>query len=247
MSATLATTMKRFAILAAILAVAGCQIESPPDPNDPMRVSDDRAHVIQAALSQASLAANARVYKGEITDRQAGRLIRQYAAKIAETVDLQQINPPDAWIYGQLFITARNWKKAKTALQTAVHVAPNDDRFVNDSLRLAQTEAVLGEVGTAIYTARATFGVPREEKAPILPAILLTIYPVAMGKGYDLDLAKLLEDAIKQHEQVIVDPKTDAGKLFLLAKPHHIEKAKMAAAALYTGAGRPDLAARVRG
>lgn len=224
------------------LLVAGCKVTTLPDPNDPLRPGPDRARVIWNALNEASVAANARVFKHEISDAQASKLMRDYALKLDQTVDINGISPQGAWMYGNLFMTARDWPRARQALQIAVKYAPNNDRFVNDSLLLAEADAQLGQVPKAIEIARATFGVPPEEKAPILPAVLLRIYPAAKNKGYNTALADLLIGAIQQHEQTVVNPSTDPGKIFLLAKPHHIYDAYKAAIELYQSAGRADLA-----
>ena len=55
-----------------------------------------------------------------------------------------------------------------------------------------------------------------------------------------------LEKAIEQHEAVVVDPALEAGKAFLIARPHHVRKAWEEAARLYQAAGKAEDARRRR-
>lgn len=224
--------MKFLVAVLLALVIGGCQSPTLPDPNDFRKPTSNHAQVLRNNLRWASDAANLRVAKGEITQEQADKMVADYAAQLAKAVQPNEIDSPDAWKYGELFLAAKDWKMAETALKYAVAHAKNEDRRVNDSLRLAQVEANLENVPEAIRLARSTFSTPPPDKPPILPAVLLAIVPAAEGKGHDKDLAALLLDAVKQHEQAVVDTNTTPGKMFLIARKRHLANAEAKAAQL---------------
>jgi hypothetical protein len=223
-------------------ATIGCTVKTLPDPNDPTRVTANQAAVMRNQLRWASDAANERVFHHEISPDQAKQLVTQYAAQLSKAYDAKQLTAGNAWMYGEVLLSSQNWKLAEGALERAVKDAKDDDRHVNDSLRLAEVEAHLHKVDEAMRLVRGTFTVPNFAKAPILPAVLFTIVPAAKGQNHDPDLAQLLEECIQQHKETVVDPKIPAGKLFLLARPHHIRNAWEEVYKLYNESGHPDLA-----
>lgn len=161
-------------------------------------------------------------------------------------MDVDKIPASQAWEYGDVFKTAGRWDLAKKAYEIAIQNPRNEDRRVNDRLRLALAEAHLGNVERAIELARSVFDTDDRGTAPILPAVLLEIVPAAEGKGHDAELADLLVDAIAQHDRTIVDPHSDAGKAFFRAKPIHVRDAYRKAIALYTKAGLTEKAEETR-
>ena len=157
----------------------------------------------------------------------------------------EKVEASKAWVAGDVLITAQHWDDAKLVLEAAVEWAKinkNEDRRVNDTLRLSRVLAELGKVPEAIKTAREAFNTRPEDMVPILYATSSEIVPAARGKGHDLDVAKLLEDAIAIDMKVRVDPNLSAGAQFLSARPFHIRKAWELDAEIYTGNNRPDLA-----
>ncbi|MFZ4508914.1 MAG: hypothetical protein ACOYON_14590, partial [Fimbriimonas sp.] len=106
--------------------------------------------------------------------------------------------------------------------------------------------ANLGKVKEGIARARTVFDVPPADKAPILPSLLYEFEPAARNKGQDVEVAALLEDAIKQHRAVVVDETTEPGQAFLAARFAHIRKAWEAIDALLREAKRPDLVEAAR-
>jgi predicted negative regulator of RcsB-dependent stress response len=231
-------------LLVACLCAFGCQSGTLPDPNDPNDVSVVQPDVLRSSLKGASDALLERMAKGELDRSEFERYMAEYANKLLESTNIQAIPPERAWEYGEVFRTAKRWPEAEKVLRLAVKSAKNEDRRVNDTLRLAHVLAQEGQVAEAVKLARTTFDTPPQEKAPILTAVLLEIVPAGRGKGSDLELAKLLEDAIPQAEQTLVDNKTESGEAFIFARPHHIHNARRTVVELYEDAGRSDLAER---
>lgn len=224
-------------------------MEPPPDPNDPTKVGLLQPEVLRRNLKSASDATMARVVKGEISEEEGLRRIQEYAAETIGTIDLDHIPIDQAWEYAEVFLAAKNWELARAALLVAIENPKSEDRRVHDRLRLATAEANLGRVPRAIELARSVFDTPDIQAAPILLSVLYEIVPPAKGKGFDAELAQLLEDAITQHRRVKVDRRSDAGRAFLMARPFHISKAWSEVVALYNAAGKPKEArlARQRG
>lgn len=208
--------------------------------------------VLRRNLEWASQAVNDRVARGEITDEDGKKLLQESAQKLLHAVKIEKINPVEAWQYGDVFRTAKDWELARVAYKIAIRYASkskNEDRRINDTLRLAEAEANLGQVEKAIELARQTFLSRPQEKAPILLSVLYEIVPGGRGKGHDAEFAKLLEDAVLEHEQVIVNPDTEAGKAFLAARNFHLMRAWDMIVKLYRDAGLHEEAdkARARG
>ncbi len=237
------------ALGAAVLALSGCGAKSPPDPNDPAIVGILQPEVLQRNLRWASEMVNDRVARQEIDDEEGRKLLAKYAEELVEKVDFKHMRETQAWQYAEIFRTAERWDLAEKALDMAVAHAlkhNNDDRRVNDALRLAQAQAHLGKHELAIKTARSTFSAREQDKAPILLAVLYEIAPAARGHNLDAELARLVEDAIEQHTKVVVDAEDEAGRAFLAAKAHHLRNAWQMVIDLFRAAGKIDEAERAR-
>lgn len=229
------------ALMAAALC-AGCQFGTPPDPNDPRMAGIKQPEILRRSLKGASDALLQRVANGEIDDAEYKKQIAVAANEILRGLDIGQIPPSQAWEYGEIFRTARRWEEARSALETAVRVAKNEDRRVNDSLRLAVVYGELGRYKRSIDMARSVLNAPDNASAPILPAVLLEIAPVLKGHGVDEDLATLLEEAIRAENRTIIDPTTQPGKDFLIAKPFHVRNAFNQVIELYRSLGKNAMA-----
>ena len=228
----------------------GCQFPTFPDPNDPRGAGTGQPEVLRRQVKGASDALFARVVGGEITDREYRDLLASYTDDLLKGVKVEDVDPSKAWEYGEVFRTGRLWKKAEAAYRVAVKTAKDEDRRVNDTLSLAEALAQEGRVEEAVETARRTFGTEPEHKAPILYAVLYRIVPGGQGragKAGDLLLARLLEDAVRQSNLVRVDERTEAGRTFLVALPHHQHGARELAARLYLAGGKEEDAERVLG
>ena len=237
-------------LLPLVLFCTGCHTGTLPDPNDVATAGPDSATVIMRQLQVASDSLNLRKDRKEIDDRQYRLLITKIARDYIAQAKDKSITDENAATWGAVYTTARDWPNAETALQKAVDVdkkvASEDYKklgdLVGDTLQLASAQAHVGKVHESVETVRTIFYVPPKAKAPILTSVLFDIVPAGVRHGGGLELADLLRDSIKQHEQVLVDPNTDAGRDFLLARPHHIQRAWEEAALLYQAAGKDDQA-----
>ncbi|MBS1708621.1 MAG: hypothetical protein JSS65_07865 [Armatimonadetes bacterium] len=226
----------------AILTLAGCQTGTLPDPNDPIDVGVLSPETVRRNLYWANTMLIEREAEGEITPAQSRDFIARRAKELLGSLDITKVNHDDAWQYAEIFMTAKEWKGAKIFLEDALKAPKNDDRRVNDSLRLAQVDARLGDYANALKLARSTFNVRDEDGAPVLPAVYLEIAPVVAGHGFDAELAQLIVDAVAVHKRVKVDTNSDPGKAFVIARRHHILTALKLALTLAQTANRPDLA-----
>jgi len=221
---------------------AGCQEPTLPDPNDPSVVGESSPAVLKRDLLDDYVFFQDRVRRGQISPERAEQLLQDDADDMIAHIDLKRIPVIVAWQYGDVFRTGGRWDLAKAAYAVAVKHAKTEDRRVNDTLRLAVAMAHLGEVRDAIQTAKTVMNASPKESAPILPAVLLELVPAAEGKGSDVELAGLLESAIKKHLATVVDPYTDAGAEFMMARGYHVSHAWDKVVELYRAAGRNDLA-----
>lgn len=227
-------TWRRSCFLLALALLAGCgQL---PDPNDLAALSpEDRPRATLRILASAKDYFGERVAAKEITDDQRNALLRAQSERLLTRIDPQRVLPEDLWIYGDLLRTTGRTADAAEVLKRAAKAAPDWDRRVNDTLRYAACLAALGKVSGAIAAAKEVMVAPDSQCAPILPAVLYEIVPAGQGKGKDSELADLLILAEKCHERTTVDGKSDAGKMFLLAKSHHLRKAEEKVAQLRAG------------
>lgn len=222
------------------MVLAGCQTRTLDDPNDVKAAGVLAPDVIRRQLKGTSDMLLERMANGEITDDQFKELIAKRANELLENLPIDKIDPSRAWEYGEVLRTAKRWEQAKQALEIAVkHAEENkdEDRRVNDILRLAHAQAMLGEVPQAFKTARRAFNAAPEASAPILLAVLLEITPAAKGKGHDEELAQLLEEAIGKHMNTVVDPNSESGVAFLAARRVHVRNAWRTIIELYSKSG----------
>lgn len=233
-----------------LFLLSGCRFSTWPDPNDPRGAGVQQPEVLRRQVKGASDALFARVIGAEISDRQYKDLLADYTDSLLKGVKVEDVDPSRAWEYGEVFRTGRLWAKAEAAYRVAVEAAKDDDRRVNDTLRLGEALAQQGRIAEGVAEARRAFDAPPEYKAPILYGVLYEIAPGGRGKGGkkgDAALARLLEDAIRQSNLVKVDERTDAGEAFVTALPHHQHNARRLAADLYLSSGSEADAERVLG
>lgn len=213
------------------------------NPHDPASVPLVDAKVVLDAYNDARERLELRVSQGEITREEAQKLLHDYLHRQAVTIKPALVPDDEAWRYADLFRLSGDWVTAEQlyARASGYAKAKNDiDRWVNDTLRLAWTQAQLGKVELAIATARTTFEAPAAGKAPLLYAVLYEIVPAGQGKGHDEALADLIVDAAVEHMRVQVNPRTEGGQRFLATRRYHLGRARTAALELYQRAGRQD-------
>lgn len=233
-----------FGLVVAGLAVgmAGCHFGSLPDPNRIEEESPLNAKAMQDSIKEMYAVLGLRVRRGELTQEQSDKMIKEYVVNLAEDIDLQEVRDRDAWRYADILRQAGRYQESYDLYQRAVEKADGEDRRVNDSLQMARVCAMLKKHDEALKLARSTFDVEPAGKAPILMSVLYELVPAMQGQGKDLELAQLLQEAIGQHEATVVDPESQAGQAFIAVRPHHIQKGWTEAMKLYEAAGKPDLA-----
>lgn len=213
----------------------------PPDPNAPDEFGQRDIDVIQSEISRFYLMVRSREERGQISKKTQERYFRNFVRERANQIRIDKIPVKLAWKYGEVFRAANMWPEAKRVFEIAVKAAPpNEDRRVNDTLRLAQCEAKLGQVSKAIELAYSTFDAPPGNKPPILFAVYLEIVPAAQGQGYDRELARLIRGAVEQSRAAIVVPSSSGGRDFLQTREYHINRALELALSLENGATRID-------
>jgi len=204
---------------------------------------------IREQLGCISDSLQTRLIRGEISNKEFQALMQKAADELLVGFNPDKIEVAKAWQIGEIMITAKHWDQAKATLEIAVQWAKehhSQDRVVNDTLRLARVYAEMGQVPLAIRTARSVFNVKPEDGAPILYATAYEIVPAGYDKGSDVELAKLLEDAINVNLHVKVDQTSIPGQEFIDWRPHHIAQAWTRVVELYNHAGRTDLAAEAK-
>lgn len=236
-------------LLGIAVMLAGCRSGILPDPNDAKQVGPLSFDTLYGHFKEIGWMLYGRQASGRITMREYRTLMRSTANDLLAGLDPDRVDVSKQWQLADLLVNAGRWDDAKRVLAVSIEWAKanhNDDRRVNDSLTLAQVLAEMGDVPGALKMARSTFDVAPGGAAPILYGVLYNVAPAARGKGLDVELAQLVEDAITIDMHVVVDPKTQPGQTFLLYRPAHIRRARRLVEELYEGANRPDLAGKAQ-
>jgi hypothetical protein len=235
--------MRSTLLLIAALSIVGCQTGVLPNPNEPTTKEEASPEILKRNLGTISDGLMEKRMKGSIDEQQYRDLLAKAADELVDELDLEHVDPEEAWQYAEILRAGRDWKPAKRLLVLAVKEAravKNEDRRVNDSLRLAEAEAHLGEYEASLRDANSVMDAKPVDSAPILPAVLLEIAPVLAEHGHNLEVAKLLETAARKHLLTTVDGSTRAGKDFIMARPYHVRRAYIMAADLYERSGKPE-------
>ena len=230
-------------VLVVGVIAAGCQFRQIPNPNDPNTVPADRQPiVVDAYMKQMSddVIGPAK----DITPEQGRQLMVQGAKDYLKTVHFKNTPPKLVWMVAEAYYTANEWGRARQLFEQALTADTTPDRKVNDTLKLARCQAELGDVDSAIRTARLAFQAPPEWKWPILYAVYLEIVPAAerIKPSARIELAHLVEDAIAQHEAATGTISDAVRRAWVVTRRFHIGEAWNLVEKLYNAANRPDLA-----
>ncbi|MBL8048589.1 MAG: hypothetical protein JNJ45_07905 [Chthonomonas sp.] len=232
-------TRAAFLVLAG-MALLGCD-RTLLDPNDPRNASKVSAEQLQIGIRNAYERTRDWVETKKISAEEGDRRFQAYVDLVVQNLDTTKLVEEDMWRYGDIYRTAKRWDLAELTLEIASRDAETEDRRVNDTLRYAEALAHNKKVTEAVRVARKVFNTDHINKAPILLAVYLEIVPAGRGKGHDLELAKLIRDAVEQHKQTMVDPTTEPGRMFLMARPSHIRNALRLANELAAGTFGKDV------
>ncbi|MCH8977872.1 MAG: hypothetical protein IH945_01340 [Armatimonadetes bacterium] len=219
-------------VAAAVLA-AGCEFGQIPDKNKPGPNSEYDGALLQQNVRRVDEVLTDRVMRGQISRAEKQELFHDYIREQVADLVRKDIPEDQVWRFADVYRQMEDWQTTHELYTIAVSTAKTEDRRVNDSLRLAEATAQLGDVMEGMALVRSTFDVKPEGKAPILMATLYEFAPVAQGRGHDRELAVLLEEAARQHLQTIVDSQSDAGRLFMQARRYHLRQAWFAIIRLY--------------
>lgn len=219
--------------LSLLILMAGCRTGTIPDPNEPAMSNVPNGDALSRNIRDLMELLDDRQSRGEITADKRNILQKKVITDLLNRVDVANIRPAQAWQFGDAYRLAGDWAKARDLYAVAVKASKTEDRRINDSLRLARAQANLGESEAAVSTCRTTFDSQPQDKAPILLAVLYEIVQEGYEKSKSEIWATILEQAIEQHKQVIVDPGSKGGRAFLLARPAHIRNAWIKVAKIY--------------
>ncbi|MCH7905572.1 MAG: hypothetical protein IH944_13535 [Armatimonadetes bacterium] len=228
-------------LLVASMAFAGCQFGQLPNQED-VEASAVGPEALQKRLGRARSTVDDRILRRQLSPEEGSEILRDYVVDLLADVDVKAVAPDEAWMYGDLFRQIPDWQATYDLYSVAVEHAESEDRRVNDSLRLAEATAELGDVEEGIRLVRSTFDASAGGKGPILMATLYEFLPSARRQGMELQLAALLEDAIDQHLMTVVDPSEDAGRRFLISREHHVREAWSQIIILYHAADEEERA-----
>lgn len=228
-------------LLLAAVGLVGCRFGQLPDPNKEQPSAKFDGEALQRSVRAADETLTERLVRGEIDEETKRSMLHDYIREQIGEIDLNEIPKDQVWRYGDVYRQLEDWKTTEVLYTRAVDYAKDEDRRVNDTLRLAEVKARLGDVEKGIELVRSTFSAGPGGKAPILMAVLYEFAPAALGKGSDIEVAILLEDAMAQHLLTVVDPTSEAGRLFLEARPHHLSKAWEIVVRIYRGTGDENL------
>lgn len=207
-----------------VFAVSRLHFGQLPDPNDKGDMGKLGPDEIRRNLKSASEGLEYHRMKGELTESQEAALMAKRADELLPMLDTSNVGAGKEWELGQIYVAARKWDLALAAYEIAVKNAPDENRRIQDTLQLARCQAHVGKVLEAVTTARSVFNAHPRDKAPILHAVLLEIFPAAKHKGFDDQILQLTRDAVQQSLQTIVDDRY-GGKLYLEVRPTLIRKA----------------------
>ena len=232
------SSVRSLVLLLAALSLAGCKFGQMPNPNRPVvQAVPYDGEALQKSVRMADENLTERQVKGEITAETKRTLFHDYIREKVEGVELDSIPDEQVWRYADVYRQLEDWQTTDALYTRAVASAKDEDRRVNDTLRLAEAKAALKDVPEGIKLARSTFDAKPGGKAPILLAVLYEFAPAALGQGMDLEVAQLIEDAMQQHLLTYVDPSTEVGQRFLEARLHHISRAWEVVVGIYRASG----------
>ncbi len=236
--------LSRLIFLGCAVLLAGCNMGTFPDPNDPKDVGPISVDNLFGQYNSISELLQQRVGHAQISQADADAALREAAVRLLKGFSTEKVEASKAWQVARMMIDVQQWANAKPMLEVAVEWAKtshNEDRRVNDTLQLARAQANLGDVSAAVKTARKTFDAAPANCAPIPFSVLYEIVPGGRGKGHDIELARLLEDAIVIDTKVVVNTQTEGGIRFLQGRPRRMRESWNVIHALYADAKRPDL------
>lgn len=219
----------------------------PPDPNDPLQNPADAITIVRKNLASLYFRLEYRRLRRQITVERRDELMREEAERAIAIVRRLGVKEEEKFEYGEILRTAREWEAGAEAFResAAYFKGRNVDLAINSLIRQAHCYAELGEAEKAVRTARETFSAPPGNKPSILLAVYLEIAPALYRVGKTEGLPELIEGAMRQHAEAVVDVNSTAGVAFEKARRYHIVQAAIFASQIYTDRGQTAKASAV--
>ena len=170
----------RYLVLLGVLFIGGCHTGTLPNPNEPADMGGLSQENIHDQFTCFSEMLQARQARGEITSKEFSELLAKATAPLLVGFNLDKVDVSKANQMADILIQVKDWQDAKKVLEGSIVWAQlnrNEDRRVNDTLKLAHVQAEIADVPGAIKTARTVFNVRAEDAVPVL---FETLYQIAL-------------------------------------------------------------------
>ena len=135
-------------------------------------VDEESLVTLRLTNSMVAEVLNDRLSRGQISDGQKDEILHAYIRDQVADIDRALIPADQVWRFADVYRQMEDWEATFDLYTIAVMNAESEDRRVNDSLRLAEATARLGDIEEGINLVRSTFDVDPLGKAPILMATL---------------------------------------------------------------------------
>lgn len=229
------------------LVFYGLKDSVPPDPNDVLQVDSGGLAIATRNVEQFFWNLEAKQANGDLDADRAKVLLEEYARSQVEAVRRTGAEKESTFMFGELLRAGKLWSEAQAAYEQVLKESPdNEDLFVNSKLRIAQCMAAQDRVEEGLAAIRETFSASAGNKPPILLGVYLDFAPYAQGKGHDVELAKVIREAVDQHLAANVNPTSVSGQAFLGVRRIHVSRAFLLAIALLDKAQAVDLSSAYR-
>lgn len=225
----------------------GLKDSVPPDPNDVLQAESGGLALATRNVEELFWTLENKRANGDLDDQRASDLLQQYARQQVEQVRRTGAEKESTFTFGELLRAGKLWAEAQKVYEQVIEENPkNEDLFVNSKLRIAQCLAAQNRVPEGLAAIRETFWASSGNKPPILLGVYLDFAPVARGKGHDVEIAKVIREAVNQHLEASVNPASVSGQAFLGARRIHVQRAFQIAIALLDQAQAVDLSSQYR-
>src|SRR4051812_32633679 len=93
----------QLAILLILGSLLGCQSKTIPNPNDPRDVGTLQPEILRRNLRSVTETLGERYSRGEFNEDRYRQLVTKAAGELVQQIDPSDVDPGDAWQYGEVF------------------------------------------------------------------------------------------------------------------------------------------------